>query len=177
MLPGGGGCRDGKRHGKGKYTFQGGGFYDGEYSDDAKHGFGTMEYPDGSQYVGNFNANMKHGAGTYKLVDGAVYEGHFASGNMEGDGTYTWPSGVKYVGEWKVRESASLCSTARKGPGIVVGEGERGGGCARSNRSLAHAHVSPCLRLLARAGTRVVAVALPGRQAARGWDHVLQGWK
>lgn len=51
---------------------QGGGFYDGEYSDDMKHGFGTMEYPDGSQYVGNFSENMKHGNGTYNLVDGSV---------------------------------------------------------------------------------------------------------
>lgn len=35
----------GKRHGKGKYTWANGAFYDGEYKDNLKHGRGTRKFP------------------------------------------------------------------------------------------------------------------------------------
>lgn len=43
---------NGRRHGRGKYTFANGAFYEGEYADNVKQGQGVMEYPDKGRYEG-----------------------------------------------------------------------------------------------------------------------------
>lgn len=38
---------EGKRHGKGKFFYKEGSYYDGEWKENKMHGFGTLYYPDG----------------------------------------------------------------------------------------------------------------------------------
>jgi antitoxin component YwqK of YwqJK toxin-antitoxin module len=38
---------DGMRHGKGKFFYKEGSYYDGEWKNNKMHGFGTLYYPDG----------------------------------------------------------------------------------------------------------------------------------
>lgn len=46
----------GKRHGKGKYVWSSGAYYDGEYADNLKQGEGIMVFPDKGRYEGKPNA-------------------------------------------------------------------------------------------------------------------------
>ena len=39
--------KDGKKHGKGRYTWSDGGIYVGNWKDGKEHGQGTYTYPDG----------------------------------------------------------------------------------------------------------------------------------
>jgi hypothetical protein len=108
---------------QGKYTFDNGNVYVGEFVNNRGHGFGRMEYADGSVYEGlyidgekNGNGkftygngsvyegdskdNMKHGYGRETYASGEVYEGQFIDGNMNGHGKFTFVSGAVYEGNF-----------------------------------------------------------------------------
>ena len=44
--------KDGKKHGKGRYTWSDGGIYVGNWKDGKEHGHGTYTSPVGRKYVG-----------------------------------------------------------------------------------------------------------------------------
>jgi len=46
--------KDGKKHGKGRYTWFDGGIYVGEWKDGKKHGQGTETWSSGWKYVGEW---------------------------------------------------------------------------------------------------------------------------
>ena len=50
----------GVRSGKGKYTWSGGCYYEGEYVGGEKHGAGVQTFPDGSKYEGAACARALH---------------------------------------------------------------------------------------------------------------------
>jgi len=46
--------KDGKKHGKGRYTWSDGGIYVGNWKDGKEHGHGTYTSPSGRKYVGEW---------------------------------------------------------------------------------------------------------------------------
>jgi len=116
--------QDGKRNGKGTFTwaaygcFAGGDTnickdcipipcmdtdeYVGEWRDGKEHGQGTYIYSDGDKYVGEWKDGKKNGQGTYTKDDGRnEYTGEWKSGDYHGKGTYIYSEGDKYVGEFQ----------------------------------------------------------------------------
>jgi len=93
--------KDDKRTGQGTYTWGSGGNYVGEFKDGKIHGKGTFTYANGNKYVGEWKDRERHGHGTYTYADGSTYVGEWKDGKQHGQGTHTWPDGTKQVGEWK----------------------------------------------------------------------------
>ena len=46
--------KDGKKHGKGRYTWSDGGIYEGNWKEGKQHGQGTYTTPAGRKYVGEW---------------------------------------------------------------------------------------------------------------------------
>jgi hypothetical protein len=91
---------DGKKHGKGKYTYAGGDVYEGEWKDDKYHGKGKCTYNNGAVYDGELNDDKKHGKGKYSYASGEVYEGEWKDDKYHGKGKFTYTSGNVYEGEF-----------------------------------------------------------------------------
>ena len=93
--------RNGKRHGKGKYTWSDGSFYDGEWKDDRKDGNGKQSHPDGTCYDGGWKDDKMDGFGVLVYSNQSRYEGHWSEGTENGHGMLTFANGNRYDGEWK----------------------------------------------------------------------------
>ena len=91
---------NGKKHGKGKYTYAAGGFYEGDYADDKKHGKGKYTSANGNVYEGDFADGRYNGRGKYTSVNGDVYEGDFVNNKKHGKGKYTYATGDVYEGDF-----------------------------------------------------------------------------
>ena len=65
---------NGKKSGKGKYTFANGDIYDGEWVEDKMSGQGIYTFANGDKYEGEFVDNKFSGTGTY-TKDGKQYTG------------------------------------------------------------------------------------------------------
>jgi len=92
--------KDGKFHGRGKYTWADGAVYEGEFQDGEFHGRGKVALGNGAVYEGEFQDGKFHGRGKVALGNGAVYEGEFQDGKFHGRGKYTWADGTVYEGEF-----------------------------------------------------------------------------
>lgn len=75
---------NGKRHGKGKYTYADGTFYEGEYMNDKRHGKGKYTYADGTFYEGEYVNGKRHGRGKRAYADGRIVEGVWENGEFIG---------------------------------------------------------------------------------------------
>ena len=93
--------RNGKRHGKGKYTWSDGSFYDGEWKDGNENGHGIKKYINVGVYDGEWKDGDENGHGIMKYINGDVYDGEWKGGNENGHGTMTYANGDRYDGEWK----------------------------------------------------------------------------
>lgn len=91
---------NGYAHGKGKYTYADGGYYEGSWKNDKQDGTGVDVQANGERYEGDFRGGLKNGYGVYTWRDGSKYEGDFVDGAQEGRGTYTASTGEKYSGDW-----------------------------------------------------------------------------
>ena len=91
---------NGKRHGKGKYTWDVGDVYEGDWKDDKRIGKGKYTWPNGNVYNGYWKDGNRNGYGTMKYSDG-VYEGQWKDDKKTGEGKFTWSNGDVYEGEWK----------------------------------------------------------------------------
>lgn len=82
------------------------GIYTGDLLRGVCHGSGTMQYDNGGWYTGQWENNAWAGSGTGKYIhkDGGIYEGTYLNGKRHGQGTYTFPSGSVYTGEWSEGE-------------------------------------------------------------------------
>ncbi|KAG4163864.1 hypothetical protein ERO13_D01G200900v2 [Gossypium hirsutum] len=110
--------------GQGKYVWQGGCVYEGEWRRGMRHGIGKIQWPSGTVYDGEFSGGYMHGTGTYigsnKLTykgrwklslkhglgyqvypNGDGFEGSWMQGTPEGPGKYTWANGNVYLGNMK----------------------------------------------------------------------------
>ena len=92
--------RDGKRHGRGVYTWADGERYEGQWRDGDFHGHGIRTWTGGNRYEGDFVDGKRTGRGVYAWPDGERYEGDFVDGKRTGRGVYTWPDGARYDGDF-----------------------------------------------------------------------------
>ena len=65
------------------------------------HGRGRYEWKDGRFYEGDWLNGKMHGRGTYIWTDGRKYEGEYHEDKKEGEGIFEWPDGKRYEGSWK----------------------------------------------------------------------------
>ncbi|MBX4264479.1 Ig-like domain-containing protein [Clostridium estertheticum] len=92
---------DGKRQGKGKFTWENGDIYDGEWLNDNMSGEGTFSYESKDTYFGNYKDNVKNGQGIYTWNNGEIYNGVWEDDTMNGIGEYDFINGDFYKGEWE----------------------------------------------------------------------------
>src|SRR5688572_16027271 len=85
--------KDGKKHGKGKFTCNDGTIYEGDFVDGEMQGYGVKKWIDGRSYEGNIS-----------LVSIIVtpFSGNFVLGEFEGKGIWVNSvSGENCDGSWK----------------------------------------------------------------------------
>lgn len=51
---------------------------------------GKYEYQNGRVYDGEWKRNQRHGRGTYSLGNGIIYVGEFVEGQRTGEGKISW---------------------------------------------------------------------------------------
>lgn len=66
----------------GKYLFQDGRYYEGEYSNDQKSGFGIFNYSDGRVFEGMWQDGYQSGFGVYQDIDSFKFLGVWMKGKM-----------------------------------------------------------------------------------------------
>ncbi|XVF55555.1 hypothetical protein PTKIN_Ptkin06aG0045400 [Pterospermum kingtungense] len=93
--------RRGMRHGIGKMQWPSGTVYDGEFSGGYMNGAGTYIGSNNLTYKGRWKLNLKHGLGYQVYPNGDVFEGSWMQGTPEGPGKYTWANGNVYLGNMK----------------------------------------------------------------------------
>ena len=91
---------DGKKQGTGKYEWNDGMIYEGEFSNDQINGQGKLTYPQTGVYEGTFVDGKRNGEGKYIFTNGDVYQGNWKDDKMSGQGNYTFANGDSYVGEF-----------------------------------------------------------------------------
>ena len=114
-----------KREGYGKYIFNNGNYYIGQFKNGLRNGKGATYYKnnhimnegtfvdnllegegkfydiDGSYYIGQFSQTMKHGKGKdYDKNGNILYEGDFVMNKREGKGKYIYANGDYYIGDF-----------------------------------------------------------------------------
>jgi 1-phosphatidylinositol-4-phosphate 5-kinase len=70
-------------------------------SGSCEDGPGKYIYDNGYIYEGNFIKGLRSGMGKLESPTGDVYEGMWENDQFNGQGTYTWADKSKYTGEWK----------------------------------------------------------------------------
>jgi hypothetical protein len=119
----------GKKHGLGRFTFNDGSEYIGEWADDFAQGEGHFVFSNrkalvilqvmsledasvfqssgeryfldyGGVYDGDFAEGAMNGQGTVVCGDGTIFKGEWADGLPHGHGTITYPGGGEYIGEF-----------------------------------------------------------------------------
>ncbi len=92
---------NGKRHGRGSYSWACGDAYTGEWRDDHMHGTGILvSTARGFKYDGGFEASKRHGRGTAVYTNGDKYTGEWCEDMRAGSGRIVFDSGDQYEGEW-----------------------------------------------------------------------------
>lgn len=95
-------CEGDCSNGKGRYLYQSGGRYEGEFLHGEPHGRGTYTLSSGRvMYRGEWRNGRPAGQGEFYLEDGRRYVGHFVDGRFEGRGIYYFPDGARYEGEFR----------------------------------------------------------------------------
>lgn len=79
-----GGFQNGKKNGRGTYTWPNGDRYEGEWRNDSITGRGTFTWHNGDVYEGEWLNDMKHGYGKLTWADGDVYEGLWDKDEFKG---------------------------------------------------------------------------------------------
>lgn len=67
---------------------------------DCENGKGRFIYENGDKYIGEFKNAVPHGRGAYYNKNGSLYKGPFVHGKRQGYGTFIWTNGEKYIGEY-----------------------------------------------------------------------------
>jgi hypothetical protein len=87
-------------NGIGKFIFDDGSVYEGEWLNGNYHGHGKLIFEEGEYYEGMFEKNLPHGAGIRKWSNGNFYDGFWKGALRNGQGKMTYASGNVYEGEW-----------------------------------------------------------------------------
>lgn len=92
---------NGLRSGWGRFVFQSGDTYEGEWFDNMKHGYGDAFYCSGSRYRGDWAHDCKHGKGIFVFGhDGSSYTGDWVDDVKTGYGVAVFRTGNRYAGQW-----------------------------------------------------------------------------
>ena len=98
--------------------------YEGEFVNDKYEGKGKYNYEDGKYYIGEWKNGLRNGRGILYYKNGNIlYEGDFVNDKFEGNGKYIWEDGSYYIGLWK----NGLCNgkgTEYNKNGEIVYEGD-----------------------------------------------------
>ena len=87
--------------GKGKYYFEDGSVYYGDFKNNSFYGEGVLNsVSDGSIYKGNFKNNSREGFGELTFKNGDKYIGNFELDEMQGKGKYIYNNGCYYEGNF-----------------------------------------------------------------------------
>lgn len=79
------GCVSGNcSNGTGKFVWDTGETYEGEWVEGVRDGYGLFTWTDGSYYSGSFMANIREGKGYYHGTDGTIMDGYFKNGDFVG---------------------------------------------------------------------------------------------
>ena len=115
--------KQGRPHGNGRYTFDSGGTYEGDWEEGKRQGLGKIIYPSGEWRKGQWNNDQLDGfveaiysngnrfegefrkgcfhSGTLKTI-GSTYEGGFdCEGNCHGKGKMTFKDGTIIECKWE----------------------------------------------------------------------------
>ena len=93
------GCVSGScANGTGKYIYENGYIYEGNFKDGLRSGLGKLSAPNGDVYDGMWENDQFHGQGTYVWSDGSKYTGEWKNGVQDGYGIFFYPNGDKYNG-------------------------------------------------------------------------------
>lgn len=68
---------------------------------DCENGKGRFVFDNGDKYIGEFKYGQFHGRGNYYYANGNVYKGQWLSSKRHGYGTFLWKNGDSYIGEYK----------------------------------------------------------------------------
>ena len=90
-------------NGKGiKYYKNGNILYDGDFINGKYEGNGKEIYGEGFYYIGQFKNNLRNGKGTEYYSNGNIkYDGDWINDKREGNGKYILEDGIYYIGQWK----------------------------------------------------------------------------
>ncbi|CAD8092861.1 unnamed protein product [Paramecium sonneborni] len=91
---------DGKRHGKGIYTWKDGTKYEGSFENDQINGFGIMEFADSRKYKGEWVNGEMEGFGQFIWPNLEEYKGFYKQSKRNGFGVFKYKSGIRYFGEF-----------------------------------------------------------------------------
>ena len=91
---------NGKREGKGKYEWNDGCIYEGEFHEDMIHGQGKLIIIGEGTYEGTFSNGKKNGYGKYSFNNDDIYDGNWLDDKMSGKGTYMFANGDTYTGDF-----------------------------------------------------------------------------
>ncbi|MEJ8819706.1 caspase family protein [Lacibacter sp. H407] len=84
--------------GFGKFKYDNGDIYEGEFYDDKREGFGVYTWKSGEKFIGESLGNVFSGFGVMEFADGTKYIGDFKNGEFDGEGEKTSSSGTKQTG-------------------------------------------------------------------------------
>ena len=87
-------------NGQGRYYYNNGDKYIGDFVDNTKEGKGVLMFSDNDLYNGDFKDNKFNGKGTYYYKDGSRYQGDWVNNKKEGEGELQFADGDKYVGQF-----------------------------------------------------------------------------
>lgn len=93
--------QNGRRHGKGTFTYTTGHVYEGQWENDLRCGNGTLSRNGKVVYAGQWKDDKYHGYGEFTYTDGTVYAGYWENGLRHGQGTCTYANGAIYEGQWE----------------------------------------------------------------------------
>lgn len=108
-----------QRHGKGKYVWPDGEYYEGEWANGVRHGKGKYNYTNGSVYIGDFTEDTVTGKGRMEYPDGRVYDGDWVNGLKHGKGKLTCPDGTVYDGDWEDDDMTGKTHFVNPGIGVI----------------------------------------------------------
>lgn len=91
--------KDGKKQGRGQYTFANGDRYEGDFANDTPNGKGKYQFANGDVYEGEIVAGRISGMGVYMTKGLDRIEGSFVDAKANGHALYLFAGGDKYEGE------------------------------------------------------------------------------
>ena len=105
--------KNGKKHGKGIIYYKDGTImYEGDFINDKKEGNGKFIWKNGKYYIGEWKNNKKNGKGKDYFSNGNIlYEGDYINGKLDGNGKLILNIGDYYIGQFK--------NGKRNGKGII----------------------------------------------------------